>query len=140
MPNHAASRFLLVLLVILAGALGYARVASSQRAPETVAPARAAAAPTAHAYNTLARRGFKPYLHYRVTGDGPLTVNLTVRVKGRLALSARLANVTPSPVGRETWKPKPISARFPAGVYAFCVVVTDAAGASARSCAPVRVV
>ena len=140
MAQHAASRFLLVPLVALAGTFCYADNAGSQPTPETVAPVRTAAAPTARAYDGLARRGFTTYRHYRITGEAPLTVQLTLRIRGRLVLSARRTNVTPSPVGRETWRAKPISTRLPAGVYSFCVVVTDAAGASARSCSRVRVV
>ena len=140
MTNSPALRTLLILLVALAGALGWSEVSQAQAVPSSTPFARADAAPRVKAYGGLARRGFRIYLHFRAQDDGAVTVHATVRLKGRLALSGKMKRVSPYWDHRDTWTPRPIKTSFPAGLYSFCVVAVDSGGRRAKSCAQLRVV
>jgi hypothetical protein len=140
MTSAPALRLLLVLVVVLAGALGWSSGDHAQASPSPASSQSADAAPRAKAYAGLARRGFRIYLHFRAQGEGPVTVNATLRVNGRLALSGTLRRVAPYWDNLDRWTPRPIKTSFPAGVYSFCVVAVDSGGKRAKSCALLRVV
>jgi hypothetical protein len=140
MANRAPFQTVLILLVLAAGALGSSQVARAQRGPSTGPLARLDTAPRVKAYGGLARRGFRVYFAFRVQDDGPVTIHATVRIKSRLARSGTLKRAAPYWEKREIWKPKPISTSFPAGLYTYCVAVTDIAGHHAKSCVAYRVV
>jgi hypothetical protein len=63
-----------------------------------------------------------------------------VRIGRRVARSTTLKHTAPYWERRYLWTPKPISTSFPAGLYTYCVAVTDDAGHRAKSCARYRVV
>jgi hypothetical protein len=140
MANRARFNTVLILLVLAAGVLGWSRVALAGQDSLTSPYARADAAPAVMAYGGLARRGFPVYFSFRVQNDGPVTVQATLRLRTRLALSGTIKRDRPYWEKRELWKPRPIRRTFPAGRYTFCVVATDSAGQRAKSCAPYRVV
>jgi hypothetical protein len=140
MPNRASFQTVLIVLVLAAAALGWSQGARGAGSSSAGPTARLDAAPTVQAYSGLARRGFPVYFSFRVQDDGAVTVRATVRLKSRLALSGTLKRNAPTMETRDLWKPGPISKRFPAGRYTFCVVATDDAGNRAQSCVPYRVV
>jgi hypothetical protein len=115
-------------------------VSQARAVRSTALIAQVGAAPQVKAYGGLARRGFRTYLHFRVQGDGAVTVHATVRLKARLALSGTLKRVSPYWDSRDTWTPRPIKTSFPGGLYSFCVVAVDGGGKRAKSCAALRVV
>ena len=134
-PNGETRSFqtVLILLILVAGALGWSQVARADRGSST--GAQLDTAPRLKAYGGLARRGFRVYFAYRLQDDGTVTVRASVRIGRRLARSATLKHTAPYWERRYLWKPKPISTSFPAGVYTYCVDVTDDAGHHKKSCA-----
>jgi hypothetical protein len=135
--HRAAFPFLLILLCLIAVALGCAHVARTQRSS---ANAQDASALTVKAYGGLARRGFRVYLSFRVQAPGAVTVRLTMRLKTHVAASGTVKRVAPSFETRQVWRSKPIGRAVPAGRYTFCAVASDGAGHHAKNCAAYRVV
>jgi len=140
MATRASVKTVFTLLVLAAGALGSSELARADQGPSTNPLARADAAPMVKAYGGLARRGFPVYFSFRVQDDGPVTVQATLRLRTRLALSGTIKRDRPIWDTRQLWKPRPIRRIFRAGRYTFCVVATDSAGQHAKSCVPYRVV
>jgi hypothetical protein len=140
MANRASFQIVLILLVLAAGALGCSQVARADRGSSTGPSARLDSAPRVKAYGGLARRGFPVYFAFRLQDDGTVTIRASVRMGSRLARSATLTRSAPYWERRYLWKPRPISRSFPAGLYTYCVAVTDDAGHHAKSCVPYRVV
>jgi hypothetical protein len=140
MAKRASFQTVLILLVLVAGALGWSQVARADRGSATGPVAQLDTAPRLKAYGGLARRGFPVYFAYRLEDDGAVTVRASVRIGSRLARSATLKHRAPYWERRYLWKPKPISTSFPAGLYTYCVAVTDDAGHHKKSCASYRVV
>ena len=138
MAKRASFQTVLILVVLVAGALGCSQVARADRGSST--GAQRDTAPRLKVYGGLARRGFRVYFAYRLQDDGTVTVRASVRIGRRLARSATLKHTAPYWERRYLWKPKPISTSFPAGVYTDCVAVTDDAGHHKKSCASYRVV
>jgi hypothetical protein len=140
MAKRASFQTLLILLVLVAGALGWSQVARADRGSTTSPSARLDTAPRLKAYGGLARRGFPVYFAYRLQDEGRVTVRTTVRLGRRLARSGTLKHTAPYWERRYLWKPRPISKSFPAGLYTYCVAVTDDAGHHKKSCASYRVI
>jgi hypothetical protein len=140
MANRPPFKTVPILLVLAAAALGGSQLARADRRSASSPLARVDAAPTVKAYPGLARRGFPVYFSFRVQDDGPVTVQATLRLRTRLALSGTIKRDRPIWDTRELWKPRPIRRSFPAGRYSFCLVATDPAGQRAKSCAAYRVV
>jgi hypothetical protein len=141
MAKRASFQTVVILLALAAGVLGWSQVARADRGSTTGDPlARLDTAPRLKAYGGLARRGFPVYFAYRLQDDGTVTIRASVRIGSRLARSTTLTRSAPYWERRYLWKPKPISRSFPAGVYTYCVAVTDDAGHHAKSCAGYRVV
>lgn len=140
MAKRAFFQTVLMLLVLAAGALGWSQVARADRGSSTGPFASLDTAPRLKAYGGLARRGFPVYFAYRLQDDGTVTIRASVRIGSRLARSTTLKRTAPYWERRYLWKPKPISRSFPAGLYTYCVAVTDDAGHRAKSCASYRVV
>jgi hypothetical protein len=104
-------------------------------------PLRIAAAPQVEALGGIAARGHRSPFQFRVQGDGLVTLQATLRVKGRLALSGKMTRVRPSLEHLDTWRPKAISKSFPGRTYyRYCIVATDSTGLRARHCDRVTVV
>lgn len=139
--NHLAARALFVLLLVSAAVVASAGVTPAQAAVSPDLSARSTAAPKVVAYGGMTRRGFRHPFHFRVQGEGPVTVRLTVTRKGRLAISATMKRVNPILEYHDTWLTPPIAKSFPGLVYySFCVAATDNTGRRAKHCDKVMVV
>ncbi|MDX6491557.1 MAG: large repetitive protein [Gaiellaceae bacterium] len=98
--------------------------------------------PRVKAYTGSQHRGQYARFKFKVYDNRPVTLRLTVRWHGQLALSGSMLQVDARTWNSYpfTWVSEhPLNARLPLGTYTYCASATDAAGHKGSSCVPYRI-